>query len=201
MKNKMITITILMAVALAACGTTSTVSPSASTANAKSFSGQAQLIVGIFRLEGTDQAVTAKQASELLPLWEVMKVLASSNTSAQVEVDAALRQIKQTLTPSQLKAITAMKLTQQDVSTFEQGLNTNRVQSSSQNSDSRSTTSEFAPDGGGPGGDSLGGILMGLSQTSTTGTQSTPTPDPASNQIPFSLLDAAIKFLESRAHT
>ena len=70
--------------------------------------GQAELIVGIFKLEGTDQAITTAQASELLPLWEAIKVLAASDTSAQEEVDAAARQIKETLTPAQLKAIAAM---------------------------------------------------------------------------------------------
>src|SRR5271157_6158252 len=108
MKNKIISIIILMAVTLAACSTASTANQSATTTNTKSFAGQAELIVGIFKLEGTDRAVTAKQASELLPLWEVMKVLAASDTSAQVEIDAAAHQITETLTPSQLNAIAAM---------------------------------------------------------------------------------------------
>ena len=95
MKNKIIILVILMALALAACSTaTTTASQSGTSSKAKSYAGQAELIVGIFKLEGTAQAVTTKQASELLPLWEMMKVLANSDTSAQEEVDATISEIK-----------------------------------------------------------------------------------------------------------
>jgi hypothetical protein len=204
MKNKILTIIFLMALTLAACSTTSTVNQSATTSKTKSFSSQAELIVGILKLEGTNQAVTAKQASELLPLWEVTKVLASSGTAAQVEIDAAARQIKETLTPSQLQAINAMKLTQQDVSAFEQSLNTGiTIQSSSQSTTSSKSSGDSGgpPDGGGPGGDSLGGVLTGMSQlgSSTTST-SAQVSGGVSNQIPSALLDAIIKLMKNRAN-
>ncbi len=38
------------------------------------------------------------KASELLPLWEVMKVLADSDTPAQAEIDATVREVNDTLT-------------------------------------------------------------------------------------------------------
>jgi hypothetical protein len=201
MKNKMFAAIILMALMLAACSTTSTTNQSAETSKTKSFAGQAELIVGIFKLEGTDQAITVQQASELLPLWEVMKVLASSDTSAQEEIDAAVRQIKETLTQSQLQAITNMKLTGQDISAFEQGLNTN-AQSSSKSSSSQSGGG-FAPGGGGPGSDSLGGVIAGASQlqSSTTGTQTVQTSSETPSQVPAELINALIKLLEKRIHT
>jgi uncharacterized protein with von Willebrand factor type A (vWA) domain len=150
-------------------------------------------------LEGTDQAVTVKQASELLPLWEVMKVLANSNTSAQVEIDATVRQIKEALTPDQLQAITAMNLTEQDVSVFEQSLNTNTVQTSSKSSSQ--STGGFGP-GGGPGGDSLGGVLTGTSQSqsSATSTTSVKASSGTSSQVPTAMINALIKLLEKRAN-
>jgi len=198
MKNKIISIIILMAVTLAACSTASTANQSATTTNTRSFAGQAELIVGIFKLEGTDQAVTVKQASELLPLWEVMKVLANSNTSSQVEIDATVRQIKDALTPDQLQAINAMNLTEQDVSVFEQSLNTNTVQTSSKSSSSSQSGGGFGP----AGGDSLGGVLTGTSQSqsSATSTTSVKASSGTSSQVPTALIDALIKLLEKRAN-
>jgi len=198
MKIKMIVIIILTALILAACGTTANANQSATTSKTKSFAGQAELIVGILKLEGTDQAVTTEQASELLPLWEVMKVLANSDTSAQVEIDAAVSQVKKTLTPSQLQAIANMKLTEQDISVFEQGLNT-PVQSSSKNSSSSNSSGGFGgPDGGGPGGDELSGIIAGVSQSSTSSTLTTQVSSGTSSQVPIALINVLIKVLQKR---
>ena len=199
MKNKMIIIIILIALILTACGTTASASQSATTSKAKSFAGQAELIVGVLKLEDTDQAVTAKQASELLPLWEVMKVLADSDTSAQVEIDAAFREVNETLTPTQLQAIKAMKLTAQDVSAFEQGMNTT-VQSTSKVASSTSGGGFGGPDGGGPGGDGLGGIIAGSSQSSTSNTQSSPVSSEPSSQVPTELINALIKVMQKKAN-
>jgi uncharacterized membrane protein len=199
MKNKMIVIIILIALILTACGTAANANQSATTSKTKSFAGQAELIVGIMKLEGTDQALTTKQASELLPLWEVMKVLANSDTSAQVEIDAAFREVNETLTPAQLQAIKTMKLTAQDVSAFEQGLTT-AVQSSSKSSSSSSNSGGGfgGPDGGGPGGDELGAIVAGVSQTSTSSTLTTQVSSGASSQVPTALINALIKVLQKR---
>ncbi len=198
MKNKMIVMIILIALLLTACGTTANGNQSVTTSKTKSYAGQAELIVGILKLEGTDQAVTTKQASELLPLWEVMKVLANSDTSAQVEIDAAVNQIKETLTPSQLQTIANMKLTEQDISVFEQDLNT-AVQSSSKSSSNSNSSGGFGgPDGGGPGGDELGGIVTGVSQSSTSSTLTTQVSSGTSSQIPTALINALIKVLQKR---
>ncbi len=199
MKSKMIAIIILIALILTACGTTASASQSATTSKTKSFAGQAELIVGILKLEDTDQAVTAKQASELLPLWEVMKVLADSDTSAQVEIDAAFREVNETLTPTQLQAIKAMKLTTQDVSAFEQGMNTT-VQSTSKVTSSTGNAGFGGPDGGGPGGDGISGIIAGSSQSSTSNTQSSQISSGASTHVPIELINALIKVLQKRVN-
>ena len=75
------------------------------------------LLVGTLKLQGTSNAITATQAATLVPLWQAYAQLTSSNTAAQAEVDAVVSQIQTTLTPAQVSAITAMKLTSQDMFT------------------------------------------------------------------------------------
>lgn len=70
-----------------------------------------QLAVGILQLEGSERAVTEAQAASLLPLWQVLSSLQASGTAAQVELDAVVNQIQSALTPDQLGAIAALKLT------------------------------------------------------------------------------------------
>jgi len=53
----------------------------------------------------------------LVPLWQAYAQLTSSNTAAQAEIDAVVSQIQTTLTPAQVSAITALKLTRQDMVT------------------------------------------------------------------------------------
>ena len=53
-----------------------------------------EMVVGTFKLEGTDNAVTADQAAKLLPLWQVYKDLSASTSAAQEEVDALAEQIQ-----------------------------------------------------------------------------------------------------------
>jgi len=201
MNNKMIIVIVLIAFALTACGAAAPASTSAST---KSSSDEATLLVGIFRLESTDQAVTAQQASELLPLWEVLKSMAASDTSAQEEVDAAIRQIKENLTPAQLQAINALNLTQQDITAFEQSLSAGTaIQSTSQSTSTGKSNSGAGgpPDGGPGGGDSLGGVVMGMGQTqsSSSGTKPAQTSSRASIKVSSSMLEAVISLMQKRA--
>jgi predicted component of type VI protein secretion system len=200
MKNKMIMILVALALVLSACSTATTAASSSTSTSTNSVSTQTEFMVGILKLENTDQAVNAKQASELLPLWEVIKVLAKSSTSSPAEMQAAFRQVKETLTASQLQAIADMKLTSQDITAFEQTLNTTSVQSSSKTSSSSSQGGFGGP--GGPGEDSVGGLLNGFSQqTSTTSSSSSKTSSGTANQIPTDLLNALIKLAQDRANT
>jgi hypothetical protein len=116
MKKNFITI-LLITLILTACG--------ASNATATDSNGNfgtaaplplaMQLVVGTFKLEGTDNAVTADQAAKLLPLWQVYKDLSASTSAAQEEVDALAEQIQETMTPEQVQAITDMKLTRREI--------------------------------------------------------------------------------------
>jgi hypothetical protein len=74
-----------------------------------------QLAVGTLKLDGTANAIDKAEAAELLPLWKVLRLLSSSNTAAVEEINAAIRQIGQTMKPEQVNAIAAMQLTSQDM--------------------------------------------------------------------------------------
>ncbi len=70
-----------------------------------------QLALGTLKLEGTPDAVTEAQATQLLPLWEAL-----NGTAVQVESErlAVARQIEGTMTETQVSAIAALALTQAD---------------------------------------------------------------------------------------
>ncbi|MFC2015469.1 hypothetical protein ACFLUM_00890 [Chloroflexota bacterium] len=80
-----------------------------------------QLAVGTFKLEGTENTVTAEQAQALLPLWQIIE---SGTLQSEAETDAILKQIEGAMTPDQLAAIAAMQLTIEDMGAWaqEQGL-------------------------------------------------------------------------------
>jgi len=70
-----------------------------------------QLLLGTLRLEGSDQPITAEQAKELLTLWQALAALSASGTAAPEETEAVQNQIMENLTPEQVSAIVAMRLT------------------------------------------------------------------------------------------
>jgi hypothetical protein len=70
-----------------------------------------QLSIGTLMLEGTVDAVTAEQAGELLPNWQMLQALQSSGTAAEAELDAVLNQIQGAMTDEQLTTIKEMQLT------------------------------------------------------------------------------------------
>ena len=74
-----------------------------------------KLLVGSLRLEDTDQTVSAEEAAQLLPLWQAYRALSNSDTAAEAEVDALIKQIQSTMTSGQIQAIEAMSLTSQDM--------------------------------------------------------------------------------------
>jgi hypothetical protein len=83
--------------------------------NETSLSRVNMLLVGILKLEGTDQAVTTAEAAKLLPLWQAYRSLSSSQTAAEAEVDALLNQIESTMTPEQVQMIKDMNLASSDM--------------------------------------------------------------------------------------
>lgn len=162
----------LIGLLLAACAQNAATTPTPSGASTgdpaasgeRALTGITQLILGTFKLEGTDQAVTAEQAAELLPLWQAYNALSTSDTAAKVEVEALETQIHDTMTAEQLQAISDMQLTFQDMMELSQSLGLSfggRPGAQGTPDASGSTTSgrgagEFA--GGGPGGGAGGGM-------------------------------------------
>ena len=119
-------------------GVQSTTAGSLTTSYDNAVSIEFQLIVGTFKLEGTDQAVTAEQAKVLLPLWQQVQALSpsmgpgaasqgqpaatftvqASGSDSQAQIDALVSQIEAVMTIDQLQAIASMKITQDSAMTI-----------------------------------------------------------------------------------
>lgn len=74
-----------------------------------------QLMWGTFALEETENAVTAEQAAELLPLWKAVRSLSDSDTVAEEEISALFDQIQETMTTAQMDTITTLQLSGEDM--------------------------------------------------------------------------------------
>jgi len=220
-KKVLFTLTVsILLLALVACGGTSSSGSTTSDStgetggtadNSTALSEEMELLIGTFKLEETDLAVSSDQASQLLPLWQTLQSLATSDTAAAEEIAAVVNQIKGTMTSQQIDAITAMNLTQQDVMSVmnETGLSANDSSASSTSSASSGSSQSGFPAGGGDpgaaGGPPAGGDPAGMGggqqlepgQIATlqaSGTQS----GGASSQIPTSLLNALIELLQKK---
>lgn len=148
MKKLFIPTLIVLAILLTACSSSATSTPiNATNGNLPTAT---QLVLGSLKLENTDYAITAEQATELLPMWQVYEQLLGSDTAAQEEIDALTEQIQETMTANQMQTINDMQLTQQDMFTAMQGADT--VTSTSQ-----SSSNITVPSSGGGGGMPAGG--------------------------------------------
>ena len=114
------------------------------------------LMVGTFRLEGTDQAVTADQAGELLPLWKAYRSLSGSDSVSTAEIEALEKQIRETMADDQVASIEAMRLDGEDLRDVmqEQGIETAMGRGASNLSEEAIATMQArrASGGGGMGG-------------------------------------------------
>ena len=122
-------------------------------------SAAGQLALGSLKLEDTELALTVSQAETLLPFWQAYQTLGASDTASDVEINAVLKQIQNTLGAEQLSTIADMQLTSEDVTTWmqESGVSMGRMGRSDDGEDSGTTG--FGGFGGGmPGG---GGMLGG----------------------------------------
>jgi hypothetical protein len=82
----------------------------------------AKLAIGTLMLEGTNLAVNADQATQLIPLWKAVISLGSSNNTSQQETDAVYTQIEGVMTPDQINAIKKMSMTTKDTQALMQKL-------------------------------------------------------------------------------
>lgn len=205
MKAKLITLVILISIAailLTGCNSTAATTGSAS----NGLSGATKLALGTLKLEGTNLAVTAAQANTLLTLWQGYQSLSDSDTSSQVELDALVKQIQETMTTDQIKAIEAMNLTDQSMSEILGTLGGSNTASAPISTSSTSWLSQGAPSGGQGGMPSdMSGISMGDITGGMT-TQSTPAATQAANsagvsQVNLMLIQALIQMLETMSQT
>lgn len=114
---------------LAACSTVqSTTVPSSSLAQPGNGAGQGsagstplnltlenKLALGTLKLEGTNLAVTAQQAQQLLPLWQKVASQMSARDTAAADYQADYQQIEAAMTSDQLQTITNMSFTGADL--------------------------------------------------------------------------------------
>jgi hypothetical protein len=114
-----------MALAIVAC---SNATPTSSvrgldTSYPNAVNARSALMLGTVRLEESKgPAITKEQAVKLIPLWQTAKTLVASGTSSQAEQDAVTNQIIAVMTDDQLKAISAMKLTANEMQAFNQSI-------------------------------------------------------------------------------
>ena len=222
MKKLLLATLTILTLILTACSASSTTLQASPATQEVTLPLATQLIIGTFKLEGTDQAVTTEQAKELLPMWQVYQDLLTSDTAAQEEVDGLVEQIQETMTAKQTQAITDMKLTQRDIFTLMQekglglggGQRNNSGGNSTGNGNNSGGNGGFAspdgsggfpagspPDGGGfPGGDFPGGNQSrnNSNGNSQSGTDTTTTARPQINAATV-LLDPLIEFLKQKA--
>jgi hypothetical protein len=175
-----------------------------------------QVALGTIKLEGTENAVTAEQARELLPLWETLQQLEGSDTAATQEKEALISQIQETMTTEQTQAITALGLSRQDMFSIMQSqgqaFGGNQNTGTSQSAGTSTNRGGFGPGGGefgGPPPDGGGGFGGGnpnfqgqrsQSGNATNGNNSSNQPaavDP--NRIPTPLIQAVIEYLKTKA--
>jgi hypothetical protein len=201
-------VTIFTACAVASTSTTGGQS-AGETGGSSSLPLASQLLLGTFKLEGSADAVDATTAIALIPLWQIEKELSTNSAAAQVEKDTVTELIQSTMTPKQLQAITAMKLTQNDLQTFldQFGQTGKTTTTSASNMTSSSTAGGppgVGPDGGaGPGGDMLSASGTGASTTTNAQqlatSQAVRAQSGTSTSLTSSLLDAIISLLQKRA--
>ena len=82
-------------------------SPNA-TSDTNSLPLTAKLAFGTFKLEGTQEGITAEQAAKLLPLWKAARFLATTDSAAPGEVSAIYKQIEGEMSSEQMKIINGM---------------------------------------------------------------------------------------------
>jgi hypothetical protein len=199
-----ITIIISLVVALAACGSAQSANAAKSTATTLSLEGD--LLVGTFKLENTSLAINSAQASTLLPLWETLQSLASSNTTASQEVDAVVSQIESSMSTDQVSSITAMKLTQQDLAAtaIDTGTAATTAGSASTVKTSAAQLPAGAAAGGNPPSDVGGGIpgatdVQSASQAQTGSSQAVSTQAAGTtDQVSAAMIKALVALLQKK---
>jgi hypothetical protein len=189
--------TLILTACASTAGTTGTAPSGEGTAD--ELPVQTKLILGTINLEETDNAITAEQAKELIPMFYVLQDLNESDTAAQEEIDGLVNQIQETMTAEQVQAIDDMSLTRRDMFAITQG-------GSARSSASGASSATSAGGGGGAGGPpEMGGMPGGMpgggavSSTGTTSASSDTSAAPVMDtSAPSALFDSVIELLQKK---
>ena len=213
MKKSTLILSTILILILTACGSSNAANPGSATQNgtaAGELPATTQIALGTLKLDDTDNAITKEQAAKLLPLWETLQDLYSSDTAANQEIEALSAQIQETMTEEQMQAITAMNLTRQDMLSVMQvqgsGIGNGQQNNNSQQSSNSSNNQGFAPGAGGPpderafpgGGQGFGGQGQNLSAEQIATAQASRQAGNG-NRISSPLINALIEFLKKKA--
>ena len=161
-KKNLLRLSIIMVFLLAACGSGTTNQPQSDPNQEQNQESEqlalqgevpleSMLLIGSFMVEETDMAISAEQASELLPLWKLNKTLIESDTAASAEISAVMASIQDAMTAEQLAYIASLELGSDEIRQLMEDLDIG--------SGFRGGSEEFAdgsPPEGSPGG--VGGV-------------------------------------------
>lgn len=164
-----------------------------------------QLIVGLYQLESTDQAITTDQATSLLSLLTSLKDTYADNTLTQEQIDSFVEQALSVLTPEQIQAIAAMQITQETAMAAMQGLGISLGGPGQGNGNAPAGGMGQPPSGDLPGGTPPADSPVGAGGPPNADQMGTPPPADSpdgiqrgANTIPPGLLDAIIEFLQTK---
>ncbi len=168
-----------------------------------------KLAIGILEMEGTPQAITTQQASNMLPLWQAVKSLSTSNTTSSTEMQALYKQIEAVMTPDQVKTVQNLNMSQAQIQALFQkyGIQFNQGGSNLTAAQRATRVAQFQQNGGGNGGGIPGaggggfGGGTGGAGSGTASAQRTPSPNGSRGQGGMNVLLASpvIKVLQQRA--
>ena len=216
-RTMMIGLVFALAISLAGCSVLSAAQSSASSSKgplsqdgANSLSVAAQLAVGTLKLEEAGQALSAKQAADLLPLWKAYRNLSQDSSAAPLELQGLTEQITETLAKEQVAAIAAMKLTQDDLAAEMQALGISMQGASTGSSSSPAQGQAAGAAGGGAGagapeaGPGAGGVPgMGpgdqAAGAARTGTSQAGAGTSGGSAISPLLLNVLVRLLQAKA--
>lgn len=209
----MVIILALLGVAVVGCAKKETTASAQTGAQEPTLSPVLRLLVGIFRFEGTEDAVTPEQAAQLLPLWKGYRALSQSSAAAPAELEGLIKQLEEAMTPAQRQKIAAMSLTYADVQALaeERGIALGGGRFGANPERSATRTAQGGASQGGQGAAGAPPVFVpggGPGMFGGPVGQGGATPNPeviatlrarASTRVPTALLDALIAFLQERA--
>ncbi len=148
-----------------------------------------RLAVGTLKLEGTEQAIDAASAAKLLPLWQLLDQLDSSDATAPQEITAVIEEIQLNMTSAQMDTIDAMSISQAKSS----GGSTTSAKASV-------TQVASAASGPMPGGDMFagGGPMAGGGPIPSGGSRSASTSKASTSAASATVIQQLIQLLETK---